>query len=404
MSLTTILNTILLCALAAAAFDSITPIKFSEMDPFGPEAYSNAYASHLNRHGSRSLFSGAPAAMRTGASTSSTMMTGEKAEMIIYKLASEMFWALFKYSLYAFLMWSAICFLPWRRMLWAFGEWVEATARAIAPQMRAGLRGWLDLFVLLLIHIFRAITQNRWVLHARWAIGDRLVRTWRAFLHVSDNIRHHWVWDTIYLHYQLIVNWLGGRKLHLIVFIVGIHVLSTVFRGENNENQEVFMKWSDLQRYIDTPIPEYLFRQRLEYGSNCHYHWAEPGLGSPISATPLATMPFEEAILQSAGVGRTESEQNEPGLVVEISTTPTTKMPPEEATEPLNPVRETESEQTRPGLAERISTWLTPTMLLEEDALPSTEVHETEKRQKLPGEKIAFCRHCRQEHCCEVYI
>jgi hypothetical protein len=310
------------------------------------------------------------------------MIAGEKAEMIFYKLVGQMFRALLKYSLYAFLMWSAICFLPWRRMLWAFGEWAEATAREIAPQIRAGLRGWFDLFVLLLVHISRAATQNRWVVHARWAVGGWLARTSRAILHVIDNLRHHQLWDTIYLHYQLIVNWFGRRKLHLIVFIVGIHLLSSMFQSENNKTTEVFMKWSDLQQYIDTPIPEYLFRQRVEDGSNCHYqreaswwpgntnenHRVEHGLGRSISATPIATMPFAEAIPPTAGVGRMENEQKETGPVVEISTAPTT------------------------------------TTLPVVDALPSTEVYGTEKRQKLPGEMVVFCRHCRQEHCCEVYI
>jgi hypothetical protein len=63
-----------------------------------------------------------------------------------------------------------------------------------------------------------------------------------------------------------------------------------------------------------------------------------------------------------------------------------------------------ENEQKETGPVVEISTAPTTATLPEVDALPSTEVYETEKQQKLPCEKVAFCRHCRQEHCCEVYI
>jgi hypothetical protein len=326
----------------AASSSSAIPLKLSEMDLANRQAYFSAYGMGAARHGSLRTFSAPTAAVRAGASASnSTTMTGETAEKIVGRLLLDVLLGLAKYSLVAFFLWCTVVFVPWRQLGQVLGEWLGAILQEIAPQLRDGFAGLLDLFVLLFRHIIHDITHHHWVIQARQATRERLIQTRQHFDHVIVNFRHHWLFATIYLHYQRVIIWIGRHKLHMIVFLVFVNLISTMVESQLNKSSEVFLKWTELQRYIEDPIPEYVFRQPKKDGSSSHY--------------------------------RREADW----LHV--------------------------SDDTVPRLAESIPAPLTTTMPVQEDTALLSGAFAEETRQMLPGEQVEFCRHCRQEHCCEVY-
>lgn len=327
---------------AAASVISIIPLKLSEMTPFGQEAYLSAYAIRESRHGSLRTLSAPAAAVRAGVSTgsSSSTMTGEAAEKIIGQLLRNMFFGLAKYSLIAFLLWCIVVLVNWRRLAQDFGEWFGATLQEIAPQLRNGFAGVVDLFVLFYRHTYHDITHHHRILQVRQAARDRAFQTRKYIDRTTVDIGHYWLFAVMYLHYQRVINWINRHKLHIIAVFVAVHLISTMVRSELNKSPK-FIKLFELQRYVDHPIPAYVYWRPMNDGSSSHYRGLAEGLHV--------------------------------------------------------------SGDTVHRLVESISAPLTTMMPVQEDtALLSQDVAE-EMRQIFRDEQIEFCRQCRQDHCCEVY-
>lgn len=178
--------------------------------------------------------------------------------------------------------------------------------------------------------------------------------------------------------------------------ILGIHILSTMIKSQTDETIDVFMEWTQLQRYIGDPIPGYLFQQRLEYGSNSHYHSTDevlPTVGEPISGATTTTTISEEITILPAVVSEKESAPPEAEMAGPISAMPSEALRLDDATVETESGRE---EVIQGGGILIAST--TPVPLRADETLSPAIL-----RREADG-RLAFCRHCRQIHCCEVYM
>ena len=288
MPFSAILHLFLICALAAAvsaiAFKPSLPWK---MDSFDHEVSARAYSSRFQRHAIYSTVSFEPISLSIPTHVPKGTLSGEEAERIVISLLRSIFWPISKYTTWTLLGYLAIRVVPFFRVR----GWAQETIRQIAPQLLADLRRLLNLFALLVVAIYRAITQNQFVFDARQAIRDWYDSTQQQVDRSYDDFANATIFATIYVQFQRMINWTGRHKLRLIVGIVAIHLLSTTISSKNVELGEVFVTWNELQPYIDQPIPWHMFRQRSEDGSNSHY-WPPVIDDAPLeSAGPISTSP-----------------------------------------------------------------------------------------------------------------
>ena len=243
------------------------------MDVNTEHIYCSAYASRASRHGSRLYSLVAPTTVWTGQSTPPITMTGESSIPHAMSLLRMDFPT--RYSLYIFLLCSIAILVPRRHLLLVSGDSAVATTQGIAPRLRGGLRKEVNIFGFRLQCILEAFFANYSVLHVRKPVR-KPVRGYLTVVRYTtermiDHMRCHWLLAVIYLHYQQVLNWLGRYKFRLIISMVGTHLLSTMIRSQLNK-VELFMCWTEIQRYIYDPIPDYVFRHCFHDGSTSHYH------------------------------------------------------------------------------------------------------------------------------------
>lgn len=332
-------NTASLRAQAAAAFTQITALDLSKMDPALRQAYLSAYASAASRHNALST---AATAVRTSATAINNEHTPEKAELIVRKLFGPAI-PFLKYLFFGLILWTICQVIPWNRTFLILENTAGPAIQDAVLTFLAGLWWLACLPVLIAWKLVEAIVWHPWVGQARQSARERLQRAEDLIVREIENIRDNWRFDAARMLRQIIIHWIDRHKLQLIVFFVGIHLASTMMQSQTNRT-EVFVKWTELQQYIDDPLPQYLFRQRKEYGSNSHYH-------REINCCPDVSVNHDEQV---------------------------------------------------PRLADDISVESITAKLLEEAATAPSEIGEEEKLSILRAAEVAFCQHCRQKHCCGI--
>ena len=242
------------------------------MDP--AEVYKSAYDAGAGRHATRSALSAIQTSMGVAAPTPN-LTPGEAAEKVVY----DIFINMLHYLLAAFFLWIVYDAVHWRRWAFDIGEWLEGADihpwQLIITSVRA-----LIMLPLLIIHLtilllqfaVHAIAQNARVRFIDQATREGVIRAKNLCERSYDNFRYNSLNDAIYLQYQLCFNWVGNHKLQLIVCFVIIWFTSTFIDNNKNTLRDVFMEWTELQRYLDQPLPEILFWKPKEFGSNSHYH------------------------------------------------------------------------------------------------------------------------------------
>lgn len=293
---------------AASAVAGTT--RTADMTPEQRDAYLSAYSSRLNRHGLPSVLSATKTAVETTKSTSVIITTAssaaEKAERAANMSPSDAFfaflvillkilWLMARHTVYyvvlpAVLFWIFFGLVNWRRRFAQLGQRLRQDV-AIFGEIAVGIvRAFFALLFGALLRLAQELQLANRLLALQDAVREPTVATTEWIGREINNLRFNPATDTLYLQYQLAVNWIGDHKAHLIVSLVALHLVSGRLQADTNDIDR-FMIWPELQRYLDKPMPEILLRQRLEYGSNSHYYreideliehdsWAEQAIES----------------------------------------------------------------------------------------------------------------------------
>lgn len=259
-------------ALDAAASTTIIPNQMPEIDPEAVEAYLSASRAELQRHATRSAFSAIQTVMQATTPATNPMRDGEAVEKVVQRLAVKLLSKGMGWFAIAFLLWTLVDVVHW-------GEWaeeIEAWLQIIGPNISAIvvriITFLLTLPVLLVGVIVRAIARSDVAIFAGNAIRESYFRTKDFIERKYIDFRYNSVRDAVFLRYQLVFNWLGNHKAHLAASFVFIWFVSSIIENKKSISTDTFMEWTELQRYINQPIPEILFRRPKEFGSNSHYY------------------------------------------------------------------------------------------------------------------------------------
>ena len=259
------------------------------------------------------------------------------------------------------LIWSTLLgFLLWclfgvvRRREWhlTLRERIQLDGPVLLGWVRHGIRWLVILPFRLLNATVRGIARSEALRFSTNVIRERWIRmrdfvSWKMYY-----LRHNWLTDLFYLYYQQVINWVGQHKAVLIGSIFVTWWISAIIQQHNSTSIR-FMKWPEVQRYVDKPLPEVLFWQRKESGSNSHYHRASS--------------------MVTEGSSSVDDIKESPAL-----------------------------ETVTVTVTEVISSKLTADSVRERSTAGPLPLEEEREVHRVPIEGIAFCHFCKQKHCCEI--
>ena len=285
----------------------------SQMGPAVQKAYETAYKAAINRHhAAHSAFPATQAAVRATATPYSTTTDGEATGTTVRAFIHQLYF----YTFVGFLLWCLFGAVRRRQWVFELREWFEEVAPQIPDTIAAFIGGLFALPFLAVQAVVRALIQNGLVLRAANSIREGYGRAKERVNQQGIRLRYNQETDTAYLRWQEAIISAGRYKKYVIVFSVLLWFASIIVNSQKYQSSERFMEWTELQRYMVEPIPEILFWQRKEEGSNSHYHWE---LDLP-QAADLIVDDGEEIGLERSVAGGSISATETVGSVVEEST------------------------------------------------------------------------------------
>ena len=313
------------------------------MDPSAQEAYLAAYELAMSRHGLRSTMSATQTpVLATGSVEAAASKTAEMGLLDVLFGLLLLLWSLLAkiiITLWWYIVFPALVF----GILFGAVQW----------------KHWSDVL----------LWQPTSVIQSHIALRQRCTALLRWLHDIVMDLRFNWFTDMVYIRYQRLVFWIGDRKLLILAILLALWYASAYVEKHKSMETEKFVGWQEIQRYLDTPIPEVLTRPRKEYGSNSHY----------LRKPEIATGHDEWYGAIMSGDAR---ESDEIFLV--------------------DPVVSAESRTLTSVKEEQISAARMATRARQPDSASYRQSQETEKVRWVVGPDNVWCRDCRQWHCCEL--